>query len=95
MGVFAPATCRTRSMPTSFRGISRVAPTIWKRCSRRCTSISPRLSPNTAHNPGGSLDRRYLDSLFREVATDALGVIRNATEEMREYQSLVSCCRRG
>jgi hypothetical protein len=43
---------------------------------------------DTAHNiPGGSLDRRYLDSLFRDLAADALGVIRNAAEEMREYEN--------
>jgi len=43
---------------------------------------------DTAHNvPGGSLDRRYLDSLFRDLAADALGVIRNAAEEMRDYEN--------
>ena len=43
---------------------------------------------DTAHNvPGGSLDRRYLDSLFRDLAADALGVIRNAAEEMRLYEN--------
>jgi hypothetical protein len=42
----------------------------------------------TAHNiPGHSLDRRYLDSVFRDLAADALGVIRNAAEEMREYEN--------
>ena len=43
---------------------------------------------DTAHNvPGGSLDRRYLDSLFRDMGADALGVIRNAAEEMRLYEN--------
>jgi hypothetical protein len=43
---------------------------------------------DTAHNiPGGSLDRRYLDTLFRDLAADALGVIRNAAEEMRLYEN--------
>jgi hypothetical protein len=43
---------------------------------------------DTAHNiPGGSLDRCYLDTLFRDLAADALGVIRNAAEEMREYEN--------
>ena len=43
---------------------------------------------DTAHNiPGGSLDRRYLDTLFRDLAADALGVIRNAAEEMRDYEN--------
>ena len=43
---------------------------------------------DTAHNiPGGSLDRRYLDTLFRDLAADALGVIRNTAEEMREYEN--------
>ena len=43
---------------------------------------------DTAHNiPGGTLDRRYLDNLFRDLTADALGVIRNAAEEMREYEN--------
>src|SRR5262249_9081011 len=41
-----------------------------------------------AHNiPGGTLDRRYLDNLFRDLSGDALAVIRNAAEEMREYEN--------
>jgi hypothetical protein len=40
---------------------------------------------NTAQNiPGGSLDRRYLENLFQDLSADAVGVIRNAAEEMRE-----------
>jgi hypothetical protein len=43
---------------------------------------------DTARNiPGGSLDRRYLDTLFRDLAADAPGVIRNAAEEMRKYEN--------
>jgi hypothetical protein len=43
---------------------------------------------DTAHNvPGGTLDRRYLDNLFRDLSADALATIRNATEEMREYEN--------
>ena len=43
---------------------------------------------DTAHNvPGGMLDRRYLDTLFRDLSADALGVIRNAAEEMREHEN--------
>jgi hypothetical protein len=43
---------------------------------------------DTAHNiPGGTLDRRYLDNLFRDLSADALAVIRNAAEEMREYEN--------
>ena len=43
---------------------------------------------DTAHNiPGSTLDRRYLDNLFRDLSADALGVIRNAAEEMREYEN--------
>ena len=43
---------------------------------------------DTAHNvPGGTLDRRYLDNLFRDLSADALAVIRNAGEEMREYEN--------
>jgi hypothetical protein len=42
---------------------------------------------DTAHNiPGGSVDRRYLDNLFQDLSADALGVIRNAAEEMREHE---------
>jgi hypothetical protein len=43
---------------------------------------------DTAQNvPGGTLDRRYLDNLFRDLSEDALGVIRNAAEEMREHEN--------
>ena len=42
---------------------------------------------DTAHNiPGGSLDRLYLDNVFQDLSADALGVIRNAAEEMRERE---------
>jgi hypothetical protein len=37
--------------------------------------------------PDGTLDRRYLDNLFRDLSADALGVIRNAAEEMREHEN--------
>jgi hypothetical protein len=40
---------------------------------------------DTAQNiPGGSLDRRSLENLFRDLSADAVGVIRNAAEEIRE-----------
>jgi hypothetical protein len=40
---------------------------------------------DTAQNiPGGSLDRRYLGNLFQDLSADAVGVMRNAAEEMRE-----------
>ena len=43
---------------------------------------------DTAHNvPGGTLDRRYLDNLFRDLSADTLCVIRNAAEEMREHEN--------
>jgi len=43
---------------------------------------------DTAHNiPGGTFDRRYLDNLFRDLSADALAVIRNAAEEMRDYEN--------
>jgi hypothetical protein len=46
------------------------------------------LIADTAQNiPGGTLDRRYLDNLFRDLLADALAVIRNAAEEMREYEN--------
>jgi hypothetical protein len=35
--------------------------------------------------PGDALDRRYFDSLFQDLSADALCVIRNAAEEMREH----------
>jgi hypothetical protein len=42
----------------------------------------------TAHNvPSGSLDRRYLDNLFRNLSADALCIIRNAAEEMRDHEN--------
>ena len=43
---------------------------------------------DTAQNiPGGTLDRQYLDDLFQDLSADALGVIRNAAEEMREHET--------
>ena len=41
-----------------------------------------------AHNvPAGALDCRYFDNLLRDLSADALGVIRNAAEEMREHEN--------
>jgi hypothetical protein len=37
--------------------------------------------------PGRTLDRRYLDNLFRGLSGDVLCVIRNAADEMREYEN--------
>jgi hypothetical protein len=43
---------------------------------------------DTAQNiPGGALDRLYLDNLFQDLSADAVGVIRNAAEEMRENEN--------
>jgi hypothetical protein len=43
---------------------------------------------DTAHNVrAGALDRRYFDNLLRDLSADALGVIRNAAEEMREHEN--------
>jgi hypothetical protein len=43
---------------------------------------------DTAHNiPSGTLDRRYLNKLFEDLSADALAVIRNAAEEMREHEN--------
>jgi hypothetical protein len=43
---------------------------------------------DTAHNlPGGTLDRRYLDNLFRDLSADALCMIRNAADETREHEN--------
>jgi hypothetical protein len=42
---------------------------------------------DTTHNiSGGKLNRRYLDNLFQDLSTDALAVIRNAAEEMRDHE---------
>jgi hypothetical protein len=45
------------------------------------------IADTTRHIPGGTLDRRYLDNLFEDLSADALGVIRNAGEEMREHEN--------
>jgi hypothetical protein len=43
---------------------------------------------DTAQNiAGGALDQRYLDNLFQDLSADAVGVIRNAAEEMREGEN--------
>jgi hypothetical protein len=43
---------------------------------------------DTSQNiPGRALDRRYLENLFRDLSGDALAVIRNAAEEMREHEN--------
>ena len=43
---------------------------------------------DTAHNvPGGTLDRRYVNKLFEDLSADAICVIRNAAEEMREHEN--------
>jgi hypothetical protein len=43
---------------------------------------------DTALNiPGGTLDRRYLENLFRDLSPDAVCVIRNAAEQMREHEN--------
>jgi len=43
---------------------------------------------DTAQNtPGGTLDRRYVDNLFHDLAAEVVGVIRNAAEEMSEYEN--------
>jgi hypothetical protein len=42
----------------------------------------------TAQNiPGGTLNRRYLDNLFRDLSADAVSVIRNAADEMHEHEN--------
>ena len=43
---------------------------------------------DTAQNiPGGALDQRYFDSIFRDLSADAVGTIRNAAEGMRENEN--------
>ena len=45
------------------------------------------IADTARHIPGGTLDRRYLDNLFEDLSVDALGVIRNVAEEMREHEN--------
>ena len=45
------------------------------------------IADTTRHIPGGTLDRRCLDNLFEDLSADALCVIRNAAEEMREHEN--------
>jgi hypothetical protein len=43
---------------------------------------------DTAQNiPGGRLDRRYLDNMFRDLSADTVGAVRNAADEMREHEN--------
>jgi hypothetical protein len=43
---------------------------------------------DTAQNiPGGTLDRRSLDTLFQDLSADAVGAIRDAAEDMREHEN--------
>ena len=43
---------------------------------------------DTAQNfPSATLDRRYLDNLFKDLSADAVGVIRNAAEDLREHEN--------
>ena len=43
---------------------------------------------DTAQNiRGGTLDRHYPENLFEDLSADALWVIRNAAEEMREHEN--------
>ena len=45
------------------------------------------IADTARHIPGGTVDRRYLDNLFRELSGDVLCVVRNAAEEMREHEN--------
>ena len=45
------------------------------------------IADTTQNVPGGTLDRRYLNKLFKDLSADALAVIRNAAEEMREHEN--------
>jgi hypothetical protein len=43
---------------------------------------------DTAQNiPGGTLDRRYFGSVYSDLSADAVCVIRNAAEEMRQHEN--------
>ena len=44
------------------------------------------IADTTQNIPASTLDRRYLDNVFQDLSADALGVIRNAAEEMREHE---------
>jgi hypothetical protein len=42
---------------------------------------------DTAQNiPDAALDRRYLDNLFQDLSADAVNLVRNAAEEIREHE---------
>jgi hypothetical protein len=45
------------------------------------------IANTTRHIPGGTLDRGRLDNLFEDLSADTPGIIRNATEEMREHEN--------
>ena len=45
------------------------------------------IADTTRRIPGGTLDRRYLDNLFRDLSAHAVCVIRNAAEQMREHET--------
>jgi hypothetical protein len=74
----SPGMCRTRSMPTSIRRISFAALHAY---------LNATIADIAQNIPSGTLDRRYLDNLFRDLSADALCVIRNAAEEMREHEN--------
>ena len=43
---------------------------------------------DTAQNiPSGTFNRRYLDNLLQDLSADAVGVIRNAAEDLREHEN--------
>ena len=75
---------RTRSTPTSIRRTSNHLEKVFAALHVYLTAIIA----DTAHNvPAGALDRHYFDNLFRDLSADALAVIRNAAEGMREYEN--------
>ena len=49
--------------------------------------LSVVLSDTAENIPGGTLHRRSFHNLFEDLSADALGAIRHAAEEMREYEN--------
>jgi hypothetical protein len=45
------------------------------------------ITDDSQNIPSGTLDRRYRDALFQDFSVDAVGVIRNAAEDMREHEN--------
>src|SRR5262245_56162553 len=77
-----PDLCRRR-----FRGSRRPRRPSGKGFAALHIYLSAIIADTAQNVPTGTLDRRYLDNLFQDLAADALDVIRNGAEEMREHEN--------